>query len=446
MRTFLAPALVALAASAPAADTPAPAPVPSLAAPAPSLRLIDLSLVVMTAGGGSTARNDDLQSLQVGGHDPTRTGFTFQGAELSLAGAVDPYFTAQAHLAASEAHGVELEEAYATTSRLPGGWEVKAGYYLTEFGRTNASHAHAWSWIDRSLPAGRLLGGEGMRGSGVHADWVAPTDTYLRLGMGLQNADDPTMTSFLGGEGHDHEDGDEEAHGLGGLEPVEFEPRHGRDFLWSARAVTAYDLASDVTLQGGLSAALGPQASGPAARTVLAGADVTLRARTGTGDAGAGDLLIGLDAILREVRLDRRSWDTWDGVSPEDAPVGTGTLLEAGGTTLRDQGVAVEATYGVAPRWTVGVRGEWLRGRGDNWHVDELSEDIATSVEEEDRNDDATRSDRTRIAPLILFQPSEFTKLRLQYAYDRAAHLEDPVHSVWVGLEVLIGAHPAHGF
>ncbi len=401
----------------------------------------------MTTVGGSTARNADLAELQLGGHDPARTGFTFQGAELSLSGAVDPYFTAEAHLAASEAHGVELEEAFATTTGLPGGLEAKAGYYLTEFGITNASHAHSWSWIDRSLPAARLLGGEGMRGTGARVDWVAPTSQYLRLGVGVQNPDDGTMVSFLGG-GHDHaeEESEEHAHGLGGLEPVEYEPRHGKDFLWSARAVTAVDVSSDATAQFGVSGAFGPNATGPEGRTALYGADVTLRVRTGSGSEGAGDLKLAGEYIGRSARIAPRTWEAWDGISPEDAPVGDGTLLEAGDETLRDQGVSVEVTYGLLPRWQVGVRAEWLRGQGDNWHVHELSETIAEEIEREDRNDGPDRSDRTRLAPLIAFQPSEFSKLRLQYAYDRAAHLDEHVHSVWLGLEVLLGAHPAHGF
>ena len=439
----LVPALLTLGSSVLAVEPTAPVAAPP-ASPVP-FRLIDLSLVVMTTVGGSSAKNADLAELQVGGHDPARTGFTFQGAELSLAGAVDPYFRAEAHLAASEAHGVELEEAFATTTGLPGGLEAKAGYYLTEFGITNASHAHAWSWLDRPMVAARLLGGEGMRGAGARIDWVAPTSQFLRLGVGVQNPDDATMVSFLG-TGHDHEEDDVHAHGLGGLEPVTSEPRQIRDFLWSVRAVTAVDVSSDATAQLGASGAFGPNATGPEGRTALYGADLTLRIRTGSGDAGAGDLKAAVEYLGRTAVIAPRTWEAWDGVSPTDAPVGNGTLLEAGDDTLRDQGLSAEVTYGVVPRWQVGLRAEWLGGQGDNRHVHELSEEIAEEIEREDRNDSPDRSTRTRIAPLIAFQPSEFSKLRLQYAYDRAAHLDDPVHSVWLGLEVLLGAHPAHGF
>ncbi len=439
MKTLL-PSLLAIAATVPAAETAPKSTLP--------VRLIDMSLVVMTTAGGSSAKNAELAELQLGGHDPARTGFTFQGAELSLSGAVDPYFTAEAHITASEAHGVELEEGFATTTGLPGGLEAKAGYYLTEFGITNASHAHSWSWLDRPMAAARLLGGEGMRGTGARLDWVAPTSQYLRVGLGVQNPDDATMTSFLGG-GHDHgheEEGEEHAHGLGGLESVEYEPRKARDFLWSTRAVTAFEVSSDATTQVGVSGAFGPNATGPEGRTALYGADVTVRVRTGSGSEGAGDLKAAFEYIGRTAVIAPRSWEEWDGTSPTDAPVGNGTMLEAGDESLRDQGLSAEVTYGVAPRWHIGLRAEWMGGQGDNWHVHELSEEIAEEIEREDLDESPDRSTRTRISPLIAFQPSEFSKLRLQYAYDRAGHLDEPVHSVWLGLEVLLGAHPAHGF
>ncbi len=52
------------------------------------VRFLDISLNLMGAAGGSTANNSEIRLLQGGEHDPRRRGFTFQQAELSLAGAV----------------------------------------------------------------------------------------------------------------------------------------------------------------------------------------------------------------------------------------------------------------------------------------------------------------------------------------------------------------------
>jgi hypothetical protein len=53
-----------------------------------------------------------------------------------------------------------------------------------------------------------------------------------------------------------------------------------------------------------------------------------------------------------------------------------------------------------------------------------------------------------RVSPLLIYQPSEFSRIRLQYNLDRADFLEDGdhAHGVWLGFEWLFGSHPAHSF
>jgi hypothetical protein len=49
--------------------------------------------------------------------------------------------------------------------------------------------------------------------------------------------------------------------------------------------------------------------------------------------------------------------------------------------------------------------------------------------------------------PMIAYRPSEFSRVRLQYNYDDAEFLADgEAHTVWAGLEVLYGSHPAHKY
>jgi hypothetical protein len=47
-----------------------------------TLRLVDVSLDGLIASGASTVRDDPLQVLQGGGHDPRKRGFTVQNVEL----------------------------------------------------------------------------------------------------------------------------------------------------------------------------------------------------------------------------------------------------------------------------------------------------------------------------------------------------------------------------
>ncbi|MGH8065861.1 MAG: hypothetical protein ACRERE_11655 [Candidatus Entotheonellia bacterium] len=126
-------------------------------------RLLDISADILFAVGSSTETDESLQILQGGDHDPRKRGFTLQAVELSLGGAVDPYFNAETHVTLnidplSGETTVELEEAFLTTQSLPYGLQLKAGHFFTEFGINNATHAHAWQWLtSRSSSPGSLV-------------------------------------------------------------------------------------------------------------------------------------------------------------------------------------------------------------------------------------------------------------------------------------------------
>ena len=133
---------------------------------------VDVGMNIDMAAGGSTASNailkEEESGLQGGGHDPNKNGFTLQAAELVVAGAVDPYFDARATMVfLLDQEGetvVELEEAWAQTRNLPGGLQVRAGHYYTEFGRINPTHLHSWDFADQPFIITRMFGGDGQRG------------------------------------------------------------------------------------------------------------------------------------------------------------------------------------------------------------------------------------------------------------------------------------------
>ena len=52
---------------------------------------------------------------------------------------------------------------------------------------------------------------------------------------------------------------------------------------------------------------------------------------------------------------------------------------------------------------------------------------------------------RRRAALEGTWYPTEYSKLRLQYAYDDRTSLDD-AHSVWLQFDFLLGAHAAHKF
>src|SRR4029079_19260555 len=114
-----------------------------------------------------TSTDSHVHELQLGDHDPDQRGFSLRNAELSLDGAVDPYFKGFANVVFKLDHGneteVELEEAYLMTTSLPWNLQVKAGQFFAEFGRQNSSHPHTWAFVAEPLIMGRVLGGDGRR-------------------------------------------------------------------------------------------------------------------------------------------------------------------------------------------------------------------------------------------------------------------------------------------
>lgn len=403
------------------------------------LRLIDVSLDVLTAVGTSTEGTASIQNLQGGAHDPLRRGFTLQQAELSLMGAVDPYLTAAAHIVFFPG-GVELEEAFFQTTSLPFGLQLEGGYFLTEFGLINPTHPHAWDWLDQPIINSRLFGGDGTRSPGFRLGWLTPLPWFSELHYGMQNADGDGYTpSFIGGR-------------IGGRPSFERDVHTLADLLHLARWHNSWDLTSEWTASLGASGLFGPNDTGPEGRTFLYGADLRVRWRPLQNFRGWPYLTWQTEIMKRDYTAD------WFLAGSEAASGGGGGGVCHGGhchggdpdeggddefpndlpgAILRDVGVYSQLLYGFRFGWSAGLRYEYATARGGS-----VRDGIVAG-----RQSDPTRDDRHRLAPLIVWQPTHFSRLRLQYNFDRAKHLDSKdAHTLWLGAEVFYGAHPAHAF
>jgi hypothetical protein len=383
-----------------------------------TLRLVDISADILVAAGGSTERDATLEVLQGGGHDPRKNGFTLQALELSLIGAVDPYFTGETHLVFfidSEGETrVELEEAFLTTQALPFGLQVEAGFFFTEFGAINPAHPHAWDWVDQPVILSRFFGEDGIRQGGIRLGWLTPLPWFSEFHVGVQNPNGETMVSFLAN--------DEvfEKRAIGGRPFVERDVESAEDLVYLLRWVNAWTFARTVTSQLGLSALFGPNSTGPDGWTLIYGADLKVTWRPVRNFRGWPFIRWQTEFIQRNYTADAFSGEL-DGV-----------MVTLPRQTLYDWGGYTQVLYGFIPRWAGGVRLEYATGSGES--VD-------------GRNNDPMRDNRFRFSPLLAWYVSEFVRVRLQYNYDWAAHLMDNrAHAVWLVLEGLFGAHPAHKF
>lgn len=396
-----------------------------------NFRLIDVSFDVLTAFGASSEREESLANLQGGGHDPRKRGFTLQNTELSLTGAVDPYLYAEAHIIyfIEPFEGetvVELEEAFVQTQTLPWGLMVEAGQSFLEFGRINPQHPHQWAWLDQPVINTRVFGPDGARQTGARLDWLAPLPWYSQFSGGLYNANGETMGSFLANDEFYEE------RAIGGRPFTERDVRSANDLAYLMRWVNAFDVNDQWSLALGGSALYGPNASGPDGQTWIYGADLVVKFRPEGHDRGWPFLTWQSEVTFRDYDADSAVH-----VGPDGAE-GTPDDVFLPSDTLHDWGFYSQLLYGFRRGWATGLRYEFAGGSGDG--VDESGAFVS-------RNDDPFRDDRHRVSPLLIWQPTEFSRFRLQYNYDNASHLDaGHAHSVWLGVEFLFGSHPAHSY
>lgn len=326
--------------------------------------------------------------LMSGGHDPSVNGFTLQALEMSVSKSVDPYFKFNGNLAFS-LEGVEIEEVYATTLALPGRFQLRAGQFLTRFGRINQHHLHSWEFVDQTFMVGRVFGGEGNRGLGVEASWLAPLPWYLEVVGSVTGA---------GGEGTARSFYAEDDPGF----------RTPLDFQDTIAVKQFFPLGPDLSLAFGLSTALGPNATGEAHRTELYGTDVYLKYRPVT---QASPLMVSLQSewILRQRELE----------AADAADITGYTQL-----FLR-----FAQRWGTTARYELGTPA-----------VDETGEAVVDPL------DPDWTEDRHRAALSLCFWPSEFSRIRLQGEADFAGWRDEPGYAGFLAFEFNVGAHGAHVF
>ncbi len=130
--------------------------------------------------------NYKLQGFMPSGGEvgPGARGVSLGESELTMAANIDPMFAGKLTVALTGEETAEVEEAFIQTRSLSNGINLKAGRFLSSIGYLNGLHAHTWDFVDAPLAYQAFLGGQ-YKPDGVQATWLLPTDTYLQLGAEL---------------------------------------------------------------------------------------------------------------------------------------------------------------------------------------------------------------------------------------------------------------------
>ena len=175
-----------------AAVAAAPSP-PSPPTAASSLAAFNPAISAILSGRYANLSQDPerfrLAGFLTGGEiGPGPRGFSLSESELTLSANVDPKFSAVLTFAITPDNTVEVEEAYGVLRTVPAGFTPKFGRFLSAQGYLNEQHAHAWDFVDAPLAYQAFLGGQ-YRTDGVQLKWVAPFEHYVELGGELGSSD-----------------------------------------------------------------------------------------------------------------------------------------------------------------------------------------------------------------------------------------------------------------
>ncbi|MGB4812205.1 MAG: hypothetical protein WBP13_06950 [Methylophilaceae bacterium] len=143
----------------------------------------DISLILSGIyANRSQDSNYHITGFQAGGSvGPGSRGFGLSESELGVYANVDHYFYGGLNLALEPDNTASVEEAFIQTTSLPYGLTLKAGRFYSSIGYLNEQHTHTWDFVDSPLVYQAFLGSQ-YNDDGVQLKWLAPTDMFLEFG------------------------------------------------------------------------------------------------------------------------------------------------------------------------------------------------------------------------------------------------------------------------
>jgi hypothetical protein len=408
--TRAAPATPAVAAA------PVPAPVAADATPAP----VAAAAPTSASAGGANALNPAISLILSGiaartSRDPADyriTGFalppgaevgpgtrglSLAESELAFSASVDPYWRGALFAALHPDDSISVEEAFVETTSLGNGLTLKAGRFFSNVGYLNPQHAHTWDFVDNPLAYQALLGTQ-YGDDGLQLRWIAPTDQLLELGAEV-------------GRGRGFPGSDAGTNGAG---------------MRAFSVHTGGDVGDSHSWRAGVSVL---QASARDQALVGLAADDTLAAFSGRTRVWIADAVWKWapdgNATRTNFKLQgeylqaRRSGS----LAVDDS---------AGDYRATPSGWYVQGVYQFMPRWRVGLRTERLDAGSAEAGANAAL--IAGSGFKPSKH-----------SLMLEFNPSEFSRLRLQFAQDRAREGAAD-RQVFLQYQMSLGAHGAHGY
>lgn len=407
---------LATSATTVAAAAPAEPPPPPPVAPARNSSAFNPAISVILAGNYADLSQDPADFnfagfMPSGGEiGPGERSFNLGESEVTFAASVDPYFSAALTVALSGEGEIGVEEAFARTTSLPAGFAVKGGRFFSGFGYLNEIHAHAWDFVDQPLVYQAFYGGQYGQ-DGVQVKWLAPTDLFLEFGAETGNGGEFPGT------------------------------RLSRNGLNGATLFTHVggDLGDSIGWRAGLSW-MDLDAEDRGYEDVNSAGNAVVNSFTGSSETWIADATLKWtpasstrrQAFKLQAEYMRRSEDGSLAYDVEGAGL-------SDSYRSRQDGWYVQGVYQFNPRWRFGLRYDELDSGSTRIGLVQSGDLLASDFPL------LLPASPSRITTMIDFSPSEFSRLRAQYAWDDSRDAETD-RQLLLQYIYALGAHGVHKF
>lgn len=339
-------------------------------------------------------------------NDPDATGIDLQELELAFSGSVDPYFRVDSYFSLSR-DSIETEEAFATTlTTMPLNSQFRIGIMRSKFGRINTEHRHVQNFVTLPLVVNSFLG-EHLHPAAFEANFLLPLPWFAEFSAAVGNPSDESPSFNTDDIGND----------VGLL-------------LYVFHLSNFFEVSDNLSLIVGGSFATGANGTGGDNRTNLYGTDFFAKYRPLSKNPYR-EILLQSEFMYRDAETDEGN--------------------------LNNYGFYTELVYRFAKRWNTGLR-FGLVNTDDPVETDASFSEVeimnndqvfTKSNNWEDGNNDLTElgllGDEYRISAMLTFNPSEFSRIRLEYDYTNP-DFADNQSALYLQFQYSLGAHGAHPY
>lgn len=343
---------------------------------------------------------------------PPDRGLSLGESELALAANVDHMFRGTGIFSVSSDNSIEVEEAYIQTLALSYGFTVKAGRFFSGVGYQNQIHAHAWDFTDAPLASKVFLGNQ-LADDGVQLKWVAPTSLYFDLGVEV-------------GRGRSFPAGPEGGRNKNGFGASNFFTTLGDDFGTGTAWQTSLSYLT----------------TSPQDRTYgdvdSTGAPVT-NSFTGTSKLWALSGILKWAPNFNPTETNLKLQGEFFQRRESGNLVFNTAAPQTGGYASTQSGWYLQGVYQFIPMWRVGYRYDRLDAGTTS--IGLLDSGALTAAD----FPILAKYNPTRNTVMVDWSPSEFSRVRLQYAQDKSRS-DATDNQVFLQYIVSLGAHGAHKF